>query len=57
MLNVKLSSQLPTVTGHSNNVNNNYKKRCLSFYNNDTAYSKFFDPKNKKMNERIVPII
>ena len=36
---------------------NNYKKRCLSFYNNDTAYSKFFDPKNKKMNERIVPII
>jgi len=36
---------------------NNYKKRCLSFYNNDTAYSKFFDPKNKKMNERVVPII
>ena len=36
---------------------NNYKKRCLSFYNNDTAYSKFFDPKNKKMHERIVPII
>ena len=29
----------------------------MSFNNNDTAYSKFFDPKNKKMNERIVPII
>jgi len=36
---------------------NNYKKRCLSFYNNDNAYSKFFNPKNKKMNERIAPII
>ena len=35
----------------------NYKKRCLSFYDDETSYSKFFDSKESKNQERIVPII
>lgn len=35
----------------------NYKKRCLSFYDDETSYSKFFDNKESKNQERIVPII
>ena len=35
----------------------NYKKRCLSFYENENSYSKFFDTKESKNQERIVPII
>ena len=35
----------------------NYKKRCLSFYDDETSYSKFFDSKDSKNQERIVPII
>ncbi len=39
-----------------NDFYNNYKKKCLSFYDN-ISYSTFFDKKNNEMNERIVPII
>ena len=39
-----------------NHFYNNYKKKCLTFYEN-VSYSSFFDKKNKEMNERIVPII
>ena len=39
-----------------NDFYNNYKKKCLSFYDN-VSYSSYFDKKNKDMNERIVPII
>ena len=35
----------------------NYKKRCLSFYDDENSYSKFFDTKESKNQERIVPII
>ena len=35
----------------------NYKKRCLSFYDDETSYNKFFDTKESKNQERIVPII
>ena len=39
-----------------NHFYNNYKKKCLTFYEN-VSYSSFFDKKNEDMNERIVPII
>ena len=39
-----------------NDFYNNYKKKCLSFYDN-VSYSTFFDKKNNEMNERIIPII
>ena len=35
----------------------NYKKRCLSFYEDDSSYNKFFDTEESKNQERIVPII
>ena len=35
----------------------NYKKRCLSFHNNKSSYDKFFNKKDLKPHERIVPII
>ena len=34
----------------------NYKKRCLTFYDDETHYSEFFQLHNKT-NERIIPII
>ena len=36
---------------------NNYKKRCLTFYDNESHYSEYFNMSDKKMNERIVPIL
>ena len=39
-----------------NDFYSNYKKKCLSFYDN-VSYSTYFDEKNKEMNERIIPII
>ena len=35
----------------------NYKRRCLSFYNDESSYNKFFDTKESKNQERIIPII
>jgi len=35
---------------------NNYKKRCLSFYDDESNYSEYFQM-NDKTNERIVPIM
>ncbi len=35
----------------------NYKKRCLSFYEDDSSYNQFFDKEESKNQERIVPII
>ena len=35
----------------------NYKKRCLTFYDNESHYSEYFNMSNKKMNERIVTIL
>ncbi len=35
----------------------NYKKRCLSFYDDESSYKKFFDTKESKNQERIIPII
>ena len=35
----------------------NYKKHCLSFYDNELSYSKFFNSNLLKPHERIVPII
>ena len=35
----------------------NYKKRCLSFYDDETSYNKFFNSKESENQERIVPII
>tara|TARA_B100001123_G_scaffold447217_1_gene604081 strand:+ start:651 stop:1961 length:1311 start_codon:yes stop_codon:yes gene_type:complete len=35
----------------------NYKKRCLSFYDDESHYSEYFNMEQKKTNERIVPII
>ena len=35
----------------------NYKKRCLSFYEDDSSYNQFFDTEESKNQERIVPII
>jgi len=36
---------------------NNYKKHCLSFYEDKSSYTKFFNSNNLKPHERIVPII
>ena len=36
---------------------NNYKKRCLTFYDNESHYTEYFNMSENKMNERIVPII
>ncbi len=35
----------------------NYKKRCLSFYEDNSSYNKFFDTAETTKQERIVPII
>ena len=35
----------------------NYKKKCLSFYDDESSYNKFFDTKKTKFEERIVSII
>ena len=35
----------------------NYKKRCLTFYDDESHYLKYFNMKDSKMNERIVPIL
>ncbi|MBI04931.1 MAG: glycosyl hydrolase family 4 [Pelagibacteraceae bacterium] len=35
----------------------NYKKRCLSLYDDESHYSDYFDMNDTKMRERIVPII
>ena len=35
----------------------NYKKRCLTFYEDDSSYNQFFDTEESKNQERIVPII
>jgi alpha-galactosidase len=35
----------------------NYKKRCLTFYDNESLYSEYFNMSDNKMNERIVPIL
>ena len=35
----------------------NYKKRCLSFYDDESLYINFFESKTLKPHERIVPII
>ena len=35
----------------------NYKKRCLNFYDNESHYSEYFNMSDNKMNERIVPIL
>ena len=35
----------------------NYKKRCLTFYDNESHYSEYFNMNDNKMNERIVPIL
>ncbi len=35
----------------------NYKKRCLTFYDNESHYSEYFNMSDNKMNERIVPIL
>ena len=34
----------------------NYKKRCLTFYDNESHYEEYFKM-NNKMNERIIPIL
>jgi alpha-galactosidase len=34
----------------------NYKKKCLTFFENDKIYSSFFDLKNDRFHERFVPI-
>jgi len=35
----------------------NYKKRCLTFFDNESHYSEYFNMSDNKMNERIVPIL
>ena len=35
----------------------NYKMRCLTFYEKDSSYSKFFQKNNHNMQERVIPII
>ena len=35
----------------------NYKKRCLTFYENEAHYSEYFNMSDNKMNERIIPIL
>ena len=39
------------------NFYDNYKKHCLSFNEEESSYLKFFNINNKKMHERIVPIM
>ncbi|MEE2621857.1 MAG: glycosyl hydrolase family 4, partial [Pseudomonadota bacterium] len=34
----------------------NYKKKCLNFFENDKIYSSFFDLENNRFHERFVPI-
>ena len=34
----------------------NYKKHCLSFHDDESSYSKFFNP-NREVYERVIPII
>ena len=34
----------------------NYKKKCLNFFENDKIYSSFFDLENDRFHERFVPI-
>ena len=34
----------------------NYKKKCLTFFENDKIYSSFFDLENDRFHERFVPI-
>jgi len=36
---------------------NNYEKRCLTFYDDESHYAEYFNKDDKKMNERIVPIL
>jgi len=36
---------------------NNYKKKCLRFYDNESQHSKYFNMSDNKMNERIIPIL
>ncbi len=35
----------------------NYKKRCLTFYDDESHYSDYFNMNDNKMNERIIPIL
>ena len=35
----------------------NYKNRCLTFYDNESHYSEYFNMSDNKMNERIIPIL
>ena len=35
----------------------NYKKRCLTFYDDESHYEDYFNINEKKMRERIVPIM
>ena len=35
----------------------NYKIRCLNFYNDSKFYNHFFDDENMEMHERVIPII
>ena len=35
----------------------NYKKRCLTFYDDESHYSEYFNMSDNKMNERIIPIL
>ena len=35
----------------------NYKEKCLAFYDNKTSYDHYFDLKNLDTHERVVPII
>ena len=35
----------------------NYKEKCLAFYDDKSSYEYFFDPKNTGTHERVIPII
>ena len=35
----------------------NYKAKCLAFYDDKSSYDHFFDPKNTNTHERVIPII
>ena len=35
----------------------NYKAKCLAFYDDKSSYDHFFDPKNIGTHERVIPII
>ena len=35
----------------------NYKEKCLAFYNDKSSYEYFFDPENTGTHERVIPII